>query len=942
MKLCLSVSLLALALSANPALAEYVPVKQPGQWAQDYLHRPADPAVRFGTLPNGLRYAIMHNDTPADGVAMRLRIGSGSLKERDEEQGLAHYLEHMAFRGSAHIADGEVVRMLERQGLRFGPDTNAFTAQDQTVYMFTFPKADASALDTGLTLLREIGERLTLSPAAVEAERGVILSEERLRDSPAYRSIKANLNNALAGTPLPARWPIGQVETIKSATPERLRRYYSANYRPDNATIVIVGNIDVAKVETEIKSRFADWKPAAPADTLNPGVPHPLRPAGEFVAAGAPDTLSLSWQRPVDPRAETQAYDREKMAELVAATVLNNRLADRSARPGSPYVAAQAQTAASLYGVAALTFLQISAAPDKWQPALAAVVEEQRRLIADGAGAEDLKRAVTQVSTLLEATAANATTRKDGEIADALVSTVNEDQIFTSPAQDLAQARPMLASLTPADVSAALGRLFAGAGPVLFRAAQAGPVGTSALEAALAADNAAKLTVRAAEAAVVWPYGEFGTPGVVAKQTEDAALGTTTVMFANGSRLVVKPTKFEKDRIAIKVALGNGRAGTDPALIHALWASALAPLGGTGKLSAGDIERWAQSGGHTIGADLKAETRAFVLSGATRPADFAIEMQLLAAQSRDAGFRPELGDKLTAVAPMIAGQVAANPGAVFARASHSLLSSGDTRYSEIPDAADIVATKAADLSVLLKHALAGPADVVVVGDVTVDAAIRAMQTTFAAGPVLPPRSDVTPHAALPAPSAEPHVALHGGRADQAYYGEYWVLPDYFTDPRASYAARVAASVLQSRLIDTVREKLGITYSPMTEAVASVQIDGLGYLGAVLETPPANFATFRSLLEAEVKDLAAKPITADALERARRPLVEGRTKDMESNGFWANWLPMVARDPRVRAQVLETGAGLAAVTAEDVRAVFARLAADHTPVTIVARAKEAAK
>ncbi len=140
MKLCLSVSLLALACSANPALADDAPVKQPGHWAQDYLHRPADPAVRFGTLPNGLRYAIMHNETPADGVAMRLRIGSGSLKERTEEQGLAHYLEHMAFRGSTHIADGEVVRMLERQGLRFGPDTNAFTAQDETVYMFTFPR----------------------------------------------------------------------------------------------------------------------------------------------------------------------------------------------------------------------------------------------------------------------------------------------------------------------------------------------------------------------------------------------------------------------------------------------------------------------------------------------------------------------------------------------------------------------------------------------------------------------------------------------------------------------------------------------------------------------------------------------------------------------------------------------------------------------------------
>ena len=938
MKLCRSVSLLALVLSAQPALADDAPVKQPGHWAQDYLHRPADPAVRFGTLPNGLRYAIMHNDTPADGVAMRLRIGSGSLKERDEEQGLAHYLEHMAFRGSTNIADGEVVHMLERQGLRFGPDTNAFTAQDETVYMFTFPKTDGGALDTGLTLFREIGERLTLAPAAVEAERGVILSEERLRDTPGYQSIKADLNNALAGTRLPQRWPIGLVETIKAATPERLRRYYQANYRPDNATIVIVGNIDPAKVEAEIKARFADWKPAAPADTIDPGTPHPAHRAGEFIAPGAPDTLSLSWQRPVDPRAETERYDREKLAEVVATTIFNNRLADAAARPGAPFVQAQGEAMASLYGVASLTFLQISAAPDKWQAALAAVVAEQRRLLADGAGPDDLKRAITQVMTQLEAAAANATTRKDGEIADTLVGTVNDDQLFTSPAQDLALTRDVVPGLTPADIHAALGRVFAGSGPVLFRAAQAGPVGIPALESALTADIQAPIVARAAQAAVVWRYTGFGAPGVVTARADDAALGTTTVRFANGSRLIVKPTTYEKDHITVKVLFGNGRAGADPALIHALWATQFLPLGGTGKLAAGDIDRWAQSAGRTIATEFKADPRAYVIGGTTRPADFTSEMQVLAAETRDAGFRTELADKITALGPMIAGQLDANAGAVVSRTLRSTLTGGDTRYSDIPSSADIAATRPDDLPRLLKAALSGPADVVVVGDVTVDQAIAATAATFGAGPVLPPREEIVPHIALPAPSAQPHVGLHAGRADQAWYGAYWLLPDYFTDPRLSYTARVAASVLQSRLIDTVREKLGLTYSPMTDANAGTQLPGLGWLGAALETPPANFATFRALLDGEVKDLAVKPVTPDELERARRPLVEGRVKDMEGNAFWATMLPLVLRDPRVRANVLETGAGLKAVTAEDVRALFARLSADTNPVTVVSRAK----
>src|SRR3954452_14566339 len=189
-----------LLVSSAPLLAEQPPLKQPGHWAQDYTGRKADPLVRFGTLPNGLRYAMMQNATPTDGGAMRLRIGAGSIEERDEEQGLAHFLEHMAFRGSTNIADGEVVHMLERQGLKFGPDTNAFTAQDETVYMFNFPKADATALDTGLTLFREIGEKLNLAPAAIDAEKGVILSEERLRDTAQYRMLKASVSSMLEGT----------------------------------------------------------------------------------------------------------------------------------------------------------------------------------------------------------------------------------------------------------------------------------------------------------------------------------------------------------------------------------------------------------------------------------------------------------------------------------------------------------------------------------------------------------------------------------------------------------------------------------------------------------------------------------------------------------------------------------------------------------------------
>ena len=930
-------SVSAITLLTAPAMAD-APLKQPGHWAQDYTARKADPAVLFGTLPNGMRYAIMRNTTPADGVAMRLRIGSGSMMERDEEQGLAHYLEHMAFRGSQHVADGEVVHMLERQGLRFGADTNAFTAHEQTVYMFTFPKADASAIDTGMTLLREIGGRLNIAPAAVEAERGVILSEERLRDGPANQAQKADAANSLAGTRAVARWPIGLVETIKAATPERIRRFYEANYRPDNATLIIVGNIDPAKIEAEIKARFADWKPAHAGDVVDFGAPAPIAPAAEFVRTGAPDQMALEWERPADKRAETEAVDREMLLQMLGITVLNNRLADRAGQPGAPFIGARAGLDPALMNAASQTELDIFAAPEKWREALAAVTAQQRQLLASGVTAADLKRAVTQWRTILQVAATNAPTRQSSDIADALVKAANEDQLFTSPAQDLAFNQDVLNSATPEAVNAALKLAFTGQGPVLFRSAQSAPITAPVLAKELTEDITKPLTAEAAQSAITWPYTDFGAPGQITSQTEDKALGTTTVTFANGSRLIVKPTTFEKDQVTVSAAFGHGRKSADPALQHALWASSFAVYGGTGKLSLADITRWAEGGGKVATVNLQAGIDAFRMGGATRAADLATQMQMLAAFARDPGFRPEMGEKLAAIEPMMAGQYDANAGAVFGRELHRLTNGGDGRFAQIPSTADITATHADDLPAMLRGALAGPADVTIVGDVSVEAAIAATRATFGAGAA--GKADPAPQVRITmAPGrAEPYVVTHTGRADQAYYGEVWALPDYFADPQASYTADVASAILGSRLVDTVREKLGLTYSPFTQALSSTSLPGQGYLLAAIETPQTNFATFRALLDGQIAALAAQPVTPDELDRAKKPLVESRTKDFETNAYWLGQLQGVLRDPRLKTPTLEQANGIKAVTAAQVQALLSRYVAGKLPLTVISKAK----
>src|SRR5271168_900063 len=257
-------ALVALGL-ATSALAQ-TPAATPPQWPQAHSDLKADASIRFGVLPNGMRYAIMRNATPPGQVSMRLRFDVGSLMERDDQQGLAHFLEHMAFNGSTNVPTrGDMVKDLERLGLAFGADTNAGTGFDATVYKFDLPKSDDQTVDTSLMLLREIAGNLSLDQAAMDQERGVILSEERLRDTPSFRIAKQQYAFMMEGQRPPQRWPIGLVPVIQGAKADLIADIYHHYYRPERATLVIVGDIDPDAIEAKIKARFGDWQGKGPA-----------------------------------------------------------------------------------------------------------------------------------------------------------------------------------------------------------------------------------------------------------------------------------------------------------------------------------------------------------------------------------------------------------------------------------------------------------------------------------------------------------------------------------------------------------------------------------------------------------------------------------------------------------------------------------------------------
>jgi zinc protease len=303
-----------------------------------------DPRVRFGVLPNGLRYAIQKNATPPGQAALRLWFDAGSLDETDEQQGLAHFLEHMAFNGSKNVPEGDMIKILERHGLSFGADTNASTNFSETTYQLDLPKTDDDTVDTSLMLLREAAGELTIAPEAVDRERGVVLSEERTRDSPGYRVFVNTFGFQLQGQRPPQRLPIGKTEILKTAPAQRIRDFYQAWYRPENAVVVAVGDFDVDAMEAKIKSRFGDWKAVGPA-----GVKPDLGPVAKrgltakvLVEPGAQTSVQMAWALPPDLELETRAKDKEELAKALGFAVLNRRLQVLTRSDAPPFIVALA------------------------------------------------------------------------------------------------------------------------------------------------------------------------------------------------------------------------------------------------------------------------------------------------------------------------------------------------------------------------------------------------------------------------------------------------------------------------------------------------------------------------------------------------------------------------------------------------------------------------
>ncbi len=880
--------------------------------------------VTTGVLPNGLRYALKQNATPKGAVSVRLSIAAGLYDAEDGEVGVAHFVEHMAFAGSGPVDETAYANAFQSFGVDHGRDRNAHTALHQTSYELDLPEGGDASLSLAFKWLRQVADGATFPAAVVETEKGVLLNESRERSIAAYKAMRElasfeemRARSARRNAPDPA-------DSIIATSPERLRAFYSKWYRPDNAVVVMVGDMPVEAMRARIEAAFSSWKPA----TTAPLAAHAPFERIDLHAGGAEDVIveangvsMLAVCRNVQgdwDHLDTLPKLRGAILSDLWAKILNLRLGRLARRADAPFVGAivgedghDKETRGAC--------LTVVPRDGEWRGGLAAAQTEIRRFAAYGPTAAEIKDGLHDLlvtywnqhkveeigpSPTIAAALADATSQDDPIPGD------QADDVFNHAAE----------GITPENVKAAFAADWVGAGPFIAFVTPT-PPSPGALKAAWADGEAAAAPPAASsvEVPVAWPYSAFGKPGKVVARKAFPTLDMVRLTFDNGVVAFVKTLDGEAEKgVAVQVAFGSGRRElAGDATLEALLGARMTPYMGLGKISYLDMTRALSEHGFSV--DLSIEENTSLLAGSTRPGDVGVQLEVLAAFAADAGFRTDMDAAFPTAIRAGLRVMRSQPGAAVELAIADALRPGHP--SLLPPEEVIAAMRAKDFAALLGPGLSTePLEVTLVGAVDEKTAIPLLARTFGALPrrqaVDRRRTDSWYIGGLD--KALPPITVTLPGASTAAAGAVWPLWNGTPERRREeIAVQMAARILSDILRKRIREQLGKTYSPAVEATIEDDSDQ-GLILALVDTAPADVEVVRKEVLTAAAAIAAGQFDQDSLDRARAPYLAQLDQARGQNAWWARLVATQHGDAARIDEALTQRDVAAALTLEDVK------------------------
>ena len=853
---------------------------------------PVDPEVVVGTLPNGLRYYVRANEKPARRAELRLVVKAGSVLEDDDQQGVAHFVEHMEFEGTRHFPRQSITDFLSSLGLSIGPDANAATSYDDTQYTLRVPTDVPGALDRALLVLEDWAQGASFDQSGIDRERAIVLSEWRMHLGAGERMQDKIRRVQLEGSRYADRPPIGNPDILERVQREQLTRFYRDWYRPNLMAVVVVGDVDRVAVAAMIKEHFSSLASPSP-ERPRPAFDVPDHPATRYAVVTDKETTATAVEigdlRPARNQGSVGGY-RELMIDQLFAAMLGDRLDELGQSANPPFLRAAAHR--GLFPTPRTrdeAVLEALVSNDGVARGLDALLTELQRVARFGLSATELARAKQAMMLGFERGVTESPDRESASRADEYTRNFLQSEALPTIFQELAFHRRFVPGITLREVNALAGDWFPDRNRLVVVSAPEAAGVVLPTQAQLAA------VVKAASAKRLDPYVDAAAEqslmdappprGAVVKEAVVPEAGITEWTLSNGATVVLKPTTLKEDQILFRAAAPGGTSlASDDDFIPARVADTVIAAGGAGRFSTVMLDKILA--GKAVGvAPFIGEIEEGMRGGST-PQDLEAMFQLLYLRFTQPRADPTAFAAMASQGRALLANQLASPDVVFNQTLSAILSrNSPRRQPETPATVEQWNLEKSLAFYKARFADASNFTFVFVGSFTPEAIKPLVETYIASLPATHAHETWRDLGITLPPGVVEHT-IERGIAPKSEVAIVLSGPFEYDDAH-TLALRAITLVLQSRLTETIRQELGGTYSitvnPDTDKFPrpeySVRIDWT--------CDPARTATLVQRVFEEIAFVRNTPLSPNQVALIREVLLREFERNSQDNGYFLN-------------------------------------------------------
>ncbi len=877
--LALGTALLAIVLAAAPA-----PVR-----AQDDL-LPLDPQITKGQLDNGLQYMIRRNSRPENRMELRLVVDAGSLHEDEDQQGLAHFIEHMAFNGTRNFEKNELVDFLESIGLRFGPDLNAYTSFDETVYMLQLPLDDEEVVEKAFLVLQDWASGISFDQEEIDKERGVIIEEWRLGQGAQQRMLDKQLPVIFHESRYAERLPIGEMDIIRNAPREAFVRFYKDWYRPDRMSVIAVGDFDPERILGLIEKYFAGLtNPAERREEPSRKVPDHEQTLFSIETDKELQYTQIGIVRKLEPRSQSSREDyRRSLVEALFFQILNQRLSERLQEPEPPYLYAGAGMGSFVRSKELIQLMSV-VREGKFREGLEALLLEWKRVQRDGLTESELDRAKAATLRSYEVSYQERDKSESSSYASEYIRHILEGEPVPGIAMEYEMVQEMLPSIGLTEVNAVSQSMTTSENRVILYTAPE-------KEALQVPDSQEILSImERADAIDIEKYddgvtdqplmSEVPDPGSIVFRRAYDEIDTTEWVLSNRVRVLLKQTDFKNDQVLLRGSSPGGYSMVDDdQYVIASSADGLVGQGGLAGFSAVDLEKMLAD--KYASASVSIGNYAEGITGFASPRDLETMFQLLHLQITRPRKDPEVFQSFrTRMADMIRNR-RNSPSYVFSEAINEALYGNHPRHQ--PNDEEWLASLDLDRSFeYFRERFASISDFtfIIVGAFDWDE-MEKLVTTYLASLPGEPREEEPVFRNDDPKSGRVEVKVQKGIEDQATV-RIMMYGDTEWNDEDRYPLRAAVDILKIRLREVLREDQGGVYGVGVFGSIDRVPKGTYSTGISFGCKPANAEKLIDLALLEVEKLKSEPIDPINIEKVRESHLRAHETSLKENSFWLN-------------------------------------------------------